>query len=68
MVPRIAQRLLDAGVPEADVERLVWDNPIDFYAKSGRLDRRALEGPPGHEPRETFEGNSVLRGQDPARL
>jgi predicted metal-dependent TIM-barrel fold hydrolase len=67
-IPRLVHRLIGAGVPEADVERLVWDNPIDFFAKSGRLDRRVLEGPPGHEPRETFEGNSVLRGQDPARL
>jgi hypothetical protein len=56
------------GFTAEQVDRLVWDNPISFFAQSGRLDRAALEHPPGQDPRATWEGNSVLRGQDPDRL
>ncbi|MCC7139140.1 MAG: TatD family hydrolase [Planctomycetes bacterium] len=65
MVPKLVQSLLRAGVEPRDVERLVWDNPVGFFAQSGRLDPAALERPPLASRRETFGGNTVLRGQDP---
>jgi predicted metal-dependent TIM-barrel fold hydrolase len=66
MVPRTALKLRQARVSEADVERLVWRNPIDFFAQSGRLDEAVLESPATSDLRESFEGNSVLRGgRDP---
>src|SRR5690606_3251289 len=67
-VPKTVALLRQAGVPEAKIEQLVWHNPIDFFAQSGRLDKAALEHPPGRSVQETFEGNSVLRGQDPAQF
>ena len=68
MIPRLVQALLRSGVAAADVQRLVWDNPIGFFAQGGRLDAKRLERPPMASRRETYDGNSVLRGQDPDRV
>lgn len=67
MVPKLVQALLRAGFPADDVQKLVWDNPLAFFAQSGRIDRRALERPPVVTRRETHEGNTILRGQDPSK-
>ncbi|MEY4673317.1 MAG: hypothetical protein RL148_1101 [Planctomycetota bacterium] len=68
MVPRTATKLEQAGVARERIEQLVWDNPIAFFAQSGRLDRAALLQPARANLRETFDGNSVLRGQDPDKV
>lgn len=65
MVPRTAVRLEQAGVSAEDVHKLVWENPVTFFEQSGRLNREDLERPANADRRGTFEGNSVLRGQDP---
>ncbi len=65
MVPKTVVKLRQAGVPDADVERLVWHNPIEFFAQGGRFDPAELDRPADVDMRETFDGNSVLRGQDP---
>ena len=64
-VPKTAAALRDAGVAAADVETIVWRNPIDFFSSSGRLDMRELEAEPSVDQRALWEGNSVLRGQTP---
>lgn len=68
MVPKTVMRMEQAGFSDADVNQLVWENPITFFSQGGRLDRTLLERPASVNLRETFEGNSVLRGQDPDRL
>jgi predicted metal-dependent TIM-barrel fold hydrolase len=68
MVPRTATKLEQAGVPRAKIEQLVWDNPVSFFAQGGRLDVVSLQQPARANLRETFAGNSVLRGQDPDRM
>jgi len=68
MVPRTATRLEQAGVPRSRIEQLVWKNPIAFFAQGGRLDVNALQKPATSNLRDTFEGNSVLRGQDPDKV
>ncbi len=68
MIPRTIVKLQQARVPDADIETLVWRNPIAFFAQSGRLEEGDLAWPASADLRETFEGNSVLRGQDPAAL
>ena len=68
MVPRTATKLEQAGVARERIEQLVWDNPIAFFAQGGRLDRAALMQPARANLRETFDGNSVLRGQDPDKV
>jgi len=65
MVPKTALKLAQAGVAESKIDQLVWDNPIRFFEQGGRLDRKELERSAEINLRETFDGNSVLRGQDP---
>ena len=42
-----------------------WNNPVTFFAQSGRLPLERLEGERAVDQRALFEGNSVLRGQTP---
>ncbi|MFD9396558.1 TatD family hydrolase [Streptomyces sp. NPDC060000] len=53
---KVAGAMLAAGFGQDDVDRVLWHNPVAFYAQSGRL---VLE-PAG--PGALHEGNSVLRG------
>jgi predicted metal-dependent TIM-barrel fold hydrolase len=57
-VPRTAQAMRDAGIPEAEIETIVWSNPVAFFGQSGRLhlDRQPID------QTALWEGNSVLRG------
>jgi predicted metal-dependent TIM-barrel fold hydrolase len=65
-VPKTAERMLASGIPAADVETIVWQNPLTFFAQSGRLEVAALEQlGTSIDQRTLFEGNSVLRGQAP---
>jgi hypothetical protein len=61
-VPKTATALQQAGVPDAQIETIVWQNPVRFFAQSGRLD---LDDAPPVDQRQLWEGNSVLRGQQP---
>ena len=67
MVPKTALKLEQAGFAPERIATLVWDNPIGFFAQGGRLVAADLERPAGIDRRQTFAGNSVLRGQDPER-
>ncbi|MGB3441196.1 MAG: TatD family hydrolase [Actinophytocola sp.] len=52
--------MLDAGFTDADVDKVLWQNPVEFYGQSDRL---VLDELPGFAPStDTFAGNSVLRG------
>lgn len=65
MVPKTVKLLRDAGFDEAAISKLVWDNPVDFFAQSGQIDKAAWEADPNVHKRDLYEGNSMLRGQDP---
>jgi predicted metal-dependent TIM-barrel fold hydrolase len=54
---RVAAAMLDAGFGEDDVDTVLWRNPVDFYAQSGRLEPFAPPVPAGE-----YAGNSVDRG------
>jgi predicted metal-dependent TIM-barrel fold hydrolase len=60
-VPKTVAALLAAGFADADVERLVWNNPVEFFGQSGRLDLPDDNAQTSAEP-ATFAGNSILRG------
>jgi predicted metal-dependent TIM-barrel fold hydrolase len=57
---RTGMRMLEAGFSESDVDKVLWQNPVEFYGQSGRLVLQELPGFAASA--ETFEGNSVLRG------
>jgi predicted metal-dependent TIM-barrel fold hydrolase len=64
-VPKTVDLMRKSGISEADIEQIVWRNPIAFFAQSGRLDITADSALLAIDQRELFEGNSVLRGQTP---
>jgi predicted metal-dependent TIM-barrel fold hydrolase len=60
-VPKTALLMRKKGFSEAEIQKVVFENPVSFFAQSGRLDRSELERPP--QSQSLFSGNSVLRGQ-----
>jgi predicted metal-dependent TIM-barrel fold hydrolase len=53
--------MLEAGFSDDDVDKVLWRNPVEFYAQSGRL---LLDGVDATaDASATFEGNSLLRGE-----
>lgn len=63
-VPKTAQAMLEAGFTEAQVETVCFDNPINFFAQSGRISL-AMVKKPLIDQTKTYNDNRVLRGQDP---
>jgi hypothetical protein len=61
-VPKTAAAMREQGIPEATITKVVWDNPVAFFAQSGRLDVQSLAERPAVERTERFETNTVLRG------
>jgi hypothetical protein len=65
MVPKTVARMREAGFDEAQIDQLVWGNPTSFFAQGGRLDPDSIGELLPVDRRQTFTGNSILRGQDP---
>lgn len=57
-VAKTAAAMLEAGFDDDAVDKVVWRNPVAFFAQSGRLriDRDDIAA-------ATFEGNSIMRGE-----
>ena len=64
-VPKTVALMRESGIAEADIRRIVWDNPLAFFGQSGQLDLDELAAAPAIDQSRLFEGNSVLRGQTP---
>lgn len=64
-VPATAAAMRAAGFDEAVVKKVLWDNPVAFFAQSGRLDPDELAKPLPVDQSQLYDGNSVLRGQKP---
>lgn len=67
MVPKTVETMKKAGIPEVEIEKIVWENPITFFAQSERIDKQTLSQRPLKDQAQLFEGNSVLRGQTPIK-
>ncbi|MHC5065208.1 MAG: TatD family hydrolase [Planctomycetota bacterium] len=65
LVPKTTALMRENGFSEEQIDQLVWENPIGFFEQGGRIDRKDLEQAARIDRRETFTGNSVLRGQEP---
>lgn len=61
-VPKTIAALRARGIPDDQIQRIVWDHPVAFFSQSGRLDVETLESRPEVPRTERFETNSVLRG------
>lgn len=64
-VPKTVQAMVEAGIARDTIARIVWDNPVAFFSQSGRLDLSPADARPAVDQRQLWEGNSVLRGQNP---
>jgi uncharacterized protein len=61
-VARTGAAMRRGGFTDEQVQKVVWDNPVDHFALSGRLDRAELDRRPVVDG-ELWQGNSILRGQ-----
>jgi predicted metal-dependent TIM-barrel fold hydrolase len=61
-VAKTAALMRRSGWSAAEVEEVVWGNPIAFFAQSGRLTVSDLDRRPELDG-ELWQGNSILRGQ-----
>ena len=65
-VPKTAQLMLKRGISEEDVKKVCYQNALDAYKQSGQMNEEDWLDRPRVDQRETFSGNSVLRGgRDP---
>lgn len=64
---RTAEAMLAAGFDDADVDRVLWRNPVEFYGQSGRLELDELDELDLDKALvsvgESFQGSSVRRGE-----
>jgi hypothetical protein len=65
LVPKTVQVMRKEGIDEEEIAKVVWDNPIGFFAQSGRISFADFGDDEGIDRRQLHEGNSVLRGQAP---
>ena len=63
-VPKTGEAMRAAGFSEDDIDKVLFRNPIEFYAQSGRISIDAVIRPSIDQSR-LWEDNSVLRGQAP---
>lgn len=64
-VPKTAQLMLEMGIPEAQVRAVCYENALAAYGQSGEMSAEDWLNPPAVDQRQLFNGNSVLRGQEP---
>ncbi|WP_327251089.1 TatD family hydrolase [Streptomyces sp. NBC_01244] len=57
-----ARAMRAAGFTEDDVEKVLWRNPVEFYAQSGRLALEDVSEGAGPSDTSAYAGNSVRRG------
>jgi hypothetical protein len=59
-VAKTVAAMQDAGFDDDDIDKVVWRNPLEFFAQSGRL---ILDDLADRDEAATFEGNTLLRGE-----
>ena len=63
-VPKTGRTMHEAGFSDQDIEQVLFVNPIEFFAQSGRISLADV-APVKVDQTRLFEDNSVLRGQTP---
>jgi predicted metal-dependent TIM-barrel fold hydrolase len=64
-VPKTARLMLERGIPTEDVEAICYGNALAAFGQSGQMREEDWLDPAPLDQRVLFEGNSVLRGQQP---
>lgn len=64
-VPKTAQLMLERGIPEEKVRAVCYENALAAYSQSGQMQEADWLESQTIDQRQSFNGNSVLRGQEP---
>lgn len=64
-VPKTARLMLERGISAGDVEKISYRNALAAYGQTGQMAEKDWLDPADIDQRTLFEGNSVLRGQQP---
>ena len=64
-VPKTAQLMLDRGIPADHVRAVCYENALSAYSQTGQMQSADWLNPSPIDQRQMFNGNSVLRGQEP---
>ncbi|WP_447980729.1 TatD family hydrolase [Candidatus Nitrospira bockiana] len=64
-VPHTVAAMRAHGIPDEEIETIVWKNPAAFFGQTGRLELDEDDEGPEIDQTQLWEGNSVLRGQAP---
>lgn len=64
-VPKTAALMLESGIPEPDVRLMTYTNALTVFCKSGNMKEEDFMTTDLIDQRQQYNGNSVLRGQDP---
>lgn len=67
-VPKTAALMRRAGIPEADIRKVTYENPLTAYGKSGQIKEEDWLNPPPVDQRLLYMGNSILRGGQEPRI
>ena len=63
-VPKTAQAMREAGFTDAQIDQVLFVNPITYFAQSGKISLEEVTPLPINQT-QTWKENSVLRGQSP---
>ncbi len=63
-VPKTGQAMLESGFSKEDVSLVLFENPINYYAQSGKISLADIARPSINQS-ELYQENSALRGQTP---
>jgi len=64
-VPKTARLMLERGIPQDDVEAMCYGNALAAFGRSGQMKEDDWLKPQPRDERLLYQGNSVLRGQEP---
>ena len=64
-VPKTGDAMRAAGFSAAEIEKVLYRNPIEFFAQSGQINLAEVSAPADVDQTQLYEDNSILRGQDP---
>ena len=62
-VPKTITVMRQQGIDEDTIQRIVWSNPVAFFAQSGKLDVTGIDARPEIDRKQQYATNSVLRGE-----
>ena len=63
-VPKTGDAMLAAGFSQQDVSKVLFENPINYYAQSGKISIEDVIKPAINQ-NDLYQDNSALRGQTP---